>query len=57
MHPRVEQLPAPMPDYRRFLQVLRREIPDRIPLIECEASLSQVTPARNNDRRPVIVVD
>ena len=34
MHPRVERLPAPAPDYRRFLQVLRREVPDRVPLIE-----------------------
>jgi uroporphyrinogen decarboxylase len=34
MHPRLERLPPPAPDYRRFLQVLRREIPDRIPLIE-----------------------
>ena len=34
MHPRVEQLPKPAPDYRRFLQVLRRERPERVPLIE-----------------------
>ena len=34
MHPRVEGLPRPEPDYRRFLQVLRRERPDRVPLIE-----------------------
>lgn len=34
MHPRVEQLPKPEPDYHRFLQVLRRERPDHIPLIE-----------------------
>jgi uroporphyrinogen decarboxylase len=34
MHPRVETLPKPEPDYRRFLQVLHRERPDRIPLIE-----------------------
>ncbi|MBN1854497.1 MAG: hypothetical protein JW829_17325 [Pirellulales bacterium] len=34
MHPRVEQLPAPAPDYHRFLQVLRREIPDRVPMVE-----------------------
>ncbi|MFH1746983.1 MAG: uroporphyrinogen decarboxylase family protein [Planctomycetota bacterium] len=34
MHPRVEKLPKPTPDYHRFLQVLRREKSDRIPLIE-----------------------
>lgn len=34
MHPRVEQLPPPAPDAGRFLQVLRRERPDRVPLIE-----------------------
>jgi len=34
MHPHVERLPAPSPDYRRFLAVLRREKPDRVPLLE-----------------------
>ncbi|MFQ5806221.1 MAG: uroporphyrinogen decarboxylase family protein [Phycisphaerae bacterium] len=34
MHPRVERLPQPDPDYRRLLQVVRRARPDRIPLIE-----------------------
>ncbi len=34
MHVRVEQLPQPDPDYRRFLQVIRRERVNRIPLIE-----------------------
>lgn len=34
MHPRVEHLPQPRPNYRRFLQVVRRERPDRVPLIE-----------------------
>jgi uroporphyrinogen decarboxylase len=34
MHPRVERLPDPEPDYGRFLKVLRRERPDRVPLIE-----------------------
>ena len=34
MHPRVEKLPKPDPDYRRFLSVLQRERPDRVPLIE-----------------------
>ncbi len=34
MHPRVENLPAPQPDYRRFLETLRRMPTDRVPLIE-----------------------
>lgn len=34
MHPRVEQLPRPSPDYRRFLMAVRRQRPDRVPLIE-----------------------
>ncbi|MBN2447396.1 MAG: hypothetical protein JXO22_11750 [Phycisphaerae bacterium] len=34
MHPRVEKLPKPKPDYRRFLRILRRESADRVPLIE-----------------------
>ncbi|NNE47172.1 MAG: hypothetical protein HKN37_10980 [Rhodothermales bacterium] len=34
MHPRVERMPPPSPDYNRFLRVLRRERPDRVPLIE-----------------------
>ncbi|MBI5865112.1 MAG: hypothetical protein HZB38_11515 [Planctomycetes bacterium] len=34
MHPHVERFPTPEPDFRRFLQVLRRERPDRVPLIE-----------------------
>jgi uroporphyrinogen decarboxylase len=34
MHPRVEKLPKPKPDYHRFLQVVRRKRPDRVPLIE-----------------------
>ncbi|MBU0640535.1 MAG: hypothetical protein KKB50_16860 [Planctomycetes bacterium] len=34
MHARVERLPQPQPDCRRLLQVLRRERPDRIPMLE-----------------------
>jgi uroporphyrinogen decarboxylase len=34
MHPRVKKLPQPVPDFHRFLQVVRRERPDRVPLIE-----------------------
>jgi uroporphyrinogen decarboxylase len=34
MHARVEKLPKPEPDHRRFLRVIRRERPDRVPLIE-----------------------
>jgi uroporphyrinogen decarboxylase len=34
MHPHVERLPPPAPDYRRFLAALRRERPDRVPLLE-----------------------
>lgn len=34
MHPRVERMPPPSPDYVRFLRVLGRERPDRVPLIE-----------------------
>jgi len=34
MHPRVERLPDPEPDYRRLLQVVRRERPEHVPLIE-----------------------
>ncbi len=34
MHPRVEKLPPPDPDYRRFLRILDRERADRVPLIE-----------------------
>ena len=34
MHPRVEELPTPAPDFRRFLSVLRREPVGRVPLIE-----------------------
>lgn len=34
MHPRVERLPEPAPDFRRFQHVVRRERPDRVPLIE-----------------------
>ena len=33
MHPRVERLPEPEPDFHRFLQVVRRERPERVPLI------------------------
>lgn len=43
MHPRVERLPEPEPDYRRFLAVLRRERPDRIPLIELAVHPEVVT--------------
>ncbi len=34
MHPRLTKLPQAAADYRRFLQVLRRERPDRIPALE-----------------------
>ncbi len=34
MDARVERLPAPAPDYRRFLAAVRREETDRTPLIE-----------------------
>lgn len=34
MHPRVLRLPKPQPDYRQFLRAVRREQPDRVPLIE-----------------------
>jgi uroporphyrinogen decarboxylase len=34
MHARVEKLPAPAPDSRRFLHAVRCEAPDRVPLIE-----------------------
>jgi len=34
MHPRVEKLPPPSPDWRRFVQVVRRQKADRVPLIE-----------------------
>lgn len=34
MHPRVDRLPTPAPDYRRFLAAVRRQRPDRVPLIE-----------------------
>ncbi len=34
MHPRMERLPEPDPDYRRFLKVIGRGQPDRVPLIE-----------------------
>ena len=34
VHPRVDKLPPPDPDFHRSLQVLRREVPDRVPLIE-----------------------
>jgi uroporphyrinogen decarboxylase len=34
MHSRVEKLPEPSPDYRRFLQAVGREKPARVPLIE-----------------------
>lgn len=34
MHPRVDSLPSPTPDYRRFPRMLRREQVDRVPLIE-----------------------
>lgn len=34
MHPRVESLPPPRPDFERFVHVLRREPSDRIPLLE-----------------------
>ena len=34
MHPRVEHLPQPAPDYRRFLRTIQRQPTDRVPLIE-----------------------
>ncbi len=34
MHPRVEKLPKPDPDYRRFIDAVHRRKPDRTPLIE-----------------------
>ncbi len=34
MHPSVESLPGPAPDYRRFLDAIYRRCPDRVPLIE-----------------------
>ncbi len=34
MHPLVDRLPPPSPDYRRFLLALRRERPPCVPLIE-----------------------
>jgi len=34
MNPGIERLPRPAPDYRRFLQAIRRQRPDRVPLIE-----------------------
>jgi uroporphyrinogen decarboxylase len=34
VHPRVESLPRPEPDYHRFLRAVRRERPDRVPLVE-----------------------
>jgi uroporphyrinogen decarboxylase len=43
MHPAVDSLPKPAPDYRRFLQVLRREVPDAIPLIELAVHPDVVT--------------
>ena len=34
MHPRVERLPQPSPDYHRFLRTIQRQPTDRVPLIE-----------------------
>ena len=34
MHPRVERFPKPDPDHGRFLTVLRRDRPDRVPVVE-----------------------
>ena len=34
MHPRVESLPKPDPDYRRFLDTIARKDVGRVPLIE-----------------------
>lgn len=34
MHPRVESLPKPAPDYRRFLDAVQRRRPERVPLVE-----------------------
>jgi uroporphyrinogen decarboxylase len=34
MHPRVESLPRPKPDYREFLATVRRQDAKRVPLIE-----------------------
>ncbi|MCB9851442.1 MAG: hypothetical protein H6817_12140 [Phycisphaerales bacterium] len=34
MHPRVDRLPQPDPDYRRFLDAVARRNADRVPLIE-----------------------
>ena len=52
MHPRVERLPKPEPDYRRFLQVVRRERPDRVPLIEL-AVAPEVVSALLDEPAPV----
>ncbi len=52
MHPRVERLPDPDPDYRRFLQVVRRERPDRVPLIEL-AVAPEVVSALLDEPAPV----
>ncbi len=51
MHPCVDRLPSPAPDYRRFLQVLRRERPDRVPLIEL-AVHARVVAALLNEPEP-----
>ncbi len=34
MHPRIDRLPPPEPDYQRLLRAVRREPVDRVPLIE-----------------------
>ncbi|MEW6251137.1 MAG: uroporphyrinogen decarboxylase family protein [Planctomycetota bacterium] len=52
MHPRVERLPAPAPDWRRFMQVLRRERPARVPLIELAVHPRIVDDLLGNDGPP-----
>ncbi len=42
MHPRVERLPRPDPDTGRFLAAVRRQGPDRTPLIELAIHPQQV---------------
>jgi uroporphyrinogen decarboxylase len=44
MHPRVEKLPRPEPDFREFLRAVRRERTRRVPLIEL-AVAAEVTAA------------
>ena len=60
MHPRVDRLPTPQPDYRKFLSAVRRENRDAIPLVElaiapevAAAILDQPPPAADDQRREV----